>query len=128
MPGHSDACRASARRCAEIAEKTRTLDDRCEFLCFAASWQRLANEIECSERLITLIDELVASTPASEDADRTFDELTECHSSSLRRLATAMLSASHHFMADYFATPNEVEESGSSWVAAEFGPVKQGSE
>jgi len=31
-------------------------------------------------------------------------------------------------MADYFATPNEVEESGSSWVAAEFDSVKQGSE
>jgi len=114
MPGHSDACRANARRCAEIAEKTRTLNDRCEFLSFAASWQRLANEIDCNERLITLIDELVASTPASEDEDRKLDELTECHSSSLRRLSSAMLSVSHHFLADYFATPNELEESGSS--------------
>ena len=114
MPGHSDACRANARSCAEIAAKTRTPDDRCEFLSFAASWQRLANEIECSERLITLIDELVADTPASEDADRPFEELTECHSNSLRRLATAILSVSHHVMADYFAIPNEIEDPESS--------------
>ena len=77
MPSHIDACLASARRCSQIAKKTRTLDDRSEFLSFAASWLRLANEIESNERLIALIDELAASTPPSEEAAPKFDEFTK---------------------------------------------------
>lgn len=79
MPSYIDACLASARRCSQIATKTRTLDDRCEFLSFAASWLRLANEIEADERLIALIDGLAVRTPPSEEADPKFDELTKCH-------------------------------------------------
>jgi hypothetical protein len=77
MPGHSEACRASARRCFEVAETTRTLDDRCEFLGLAASWQRLANEIECNERLITLLDELTASNPTKKDTEGNLDGFKE---------------------------------------------------
>lgn len=116
MPSHIDACLASARLCSQIAKKTRTLDDRCEFLGFAASWLRLANEIEANERLIALIDGLAVSTPPSEEAAQKFDEPTESHLSSLRRLATTILSVSHHFMAD--EKPSEV-------AVDDFGPLEQ---
>jgi hypothetical protein len=115
MPSHIEACLASARRCSQIAKTTRTLDDRCEFLSFAASWQRLASEIESNQRLIALIDGLAARTPPGDEADPKFDELTKSHSSSVQRLATAILSVSHHFMAD------AVE------AVADCGPVKQSS-
>jgi hypothetical protein len=123
MPSYIDTCLASARRCSQIAKKTRTLDDRCEFLSFAASWLRLANEIAADERLIALIDGLAVRTPPSEEADPKFDELTKCDLSSLQRLATAILSVSHQFMAD---TRPEVEMLGSVEALTEFGPVKQG--
>ena len=117
MPSHIDACLASARRCSQIAKKTRTLDDRREFVSFAASWLRLANEIESNERLIALIDGLAVSTPPSEEADQKFDELTESHLGSLRRLARTILSVSHHFMAD--------QKLESQAAVGDFGPVKQ---
>lgn len=124
MPSHVDACRASAQRCSQIAKKTRAPDDRCEFLSFAASWLRLANEIESDERLIALIDGLAASTPASEQAAPKFDELATSPLSSLRQLATTMLSVSHRFMAD--AGLSEVETLGSEAVG-DFGPIKHSS-
>ena len=123
MPSHIDACLASARRCSQIAKKSRTLDDKCEFLSFVASWLRLANEIESNERLIALIDGLVVSTPLRQEADPKFDELTNSHLSSLRRLATTILSVSHHFMAD--ASPSQVDKLGSDETVGDFGPVKQ---
>jgi hypothetical protein len=109
MTPFADACRTSARHCAEIADKTCTLEDRSEFLSFAATWQRLANEIECNERLITLIDDLASSASANEDSGRKVGELTEYGAStnSLRRLATAILSVSNHYMA---ATADGIEE------------------
>jgi hypothetical protein len=97
MPTHVDACLANAHRCSQIAKRTRTPDDRREFLSFAASWLRLASEIESNERLIALIDGLAASTPP---ADPKLDELTKSHLSSVQRLAASILSVSHHFMAD----------------------------
>jgi len=115
MPSVSDACRANARHCTEIADTARTPDDRSEFLSFAASWQRLADEIESNERLVAFLDELAASTPAYENADRKLDGLAEYPKSkgSLRSLTTAILSISSHFIsshfvADHFATPDEV--------------------
>jgi hypothetical protein len=123
MPSHIDACLASARRCSQIAKKTRTPEHRCEFLSFAACWLRLANEIESDERLIALIDGLVA--PPSEQEDPKFDELTTSHLSSLRQLATTMLSVSHRFMAG--AGLSEVETLGSEAAVADFGPIKQSS-
>jgi hypothetical protein len=110
MTSLSDACRASARQCAEIANKTRSFEDRAEFLSYAASWQRLANEIESNERLVTLIDELASSTSSSEG--RKLDELTEYRTStnSLRRLAAVIVSVSNHNLA---ATADPLEESES---------------
>ena len=116
MPSLIDACFASARLCSQIAKTTRTLDDRCEFLSFAASWLRLANQIEADERLIALIDGLAVSTPPGEDADQ-IDELTESHLSSLQRLAATILSVSHHFMAD--------KKIGSEVGVGDFGLLKQ---
>jgi hypothetical protein len=99
MPSPIDTCLASARLCSQIARKTRTPDDRSEFLSLAASWRRLAGEIESDERLIALIDGLAASRPPRSEADPTLDEFGDSHLSSLRRLATTVLSASLHFMA-----------------------------
>jgi hypothetical protein len=121
MPSHLDACLASVRRCSQIAKKTRAPEDRREFLSFAASWLRLANEIESDERLIALIDGLAASVPPSEQAEPKFSELTTSHLSSLRQLATTMLSMSHRFMAD--AGLSEAETLGSEAVG-EFGLIK----
>ena len=111
MPSQVGACLASARHCSQIAKRTRTPDDRCEYLSFAASWRRLANETESNERLIALIDGLAASTPPSEAADPSLDELTKSHLSSIRRLATTILSMSHRFMTD--ASSSEAKELGS---------------
>jgi hypothetical protein len=100
MAQFADACRASAYRCAEIAATTSTAEDSCEFRTFAATWQRLAREIECSERLITLIDELGPHSSAGPKSDRDAVQLSEqkASASSLRRLATAILSVSQHYM------------------------------
>ena len=113
MPSPIDTCLASARLCSQIAKKTRTPDDRSEFLSLAASWQRLATEIESDERLIALIDGLAASTPPKSEADPNLDELGDSHLSSLRRLATTVLSASLHFLAAG-DNPSEVEEIGDA--------------
>ena len=109
MPSPIDTCLASARLCAQIAKKTHTPDDRSEFLGLAASWQRLATEIESDERLIALIDGLAATKPPRPKADPNLDELGDSHLSSLRRLATTVLSASLHFMAAG-DSPSEAEE------------------
>lgn len=113
MPSPIDTCLASARLCSQIAKRTRTSDDRSEFLSLAASWQRLANEIESDERLIALIDGLAASTPPRRESDPNLDELGDSHLSSLRRLATTVLSASLHFMAAG-DSPSETEEFGAA--------------
>jgi hypothetical protein len=96
----ADACRASAYRCAEIAATTSTAEDSCEFKTFAATWQRLAREIECSERLINLIDELGSHSSAGSKSAREAVQLPEqkANANSLRRLAIAILSVSHHYM------------------------------
>jgi hypothetical protein len=113
MPSPIDTCLASARLCSQIAKKTRTPDDKSEFLSLAASWHRLATEIESDERLIELIDGLAASTPPKSEADPNLDELGDSHLSSLRRLATTVLSASFQFLAAG-DSPSEVEEIGDA--------------
>jgi len=50
MSGQSEACRANALHCLDVADKAGTPEDKREFFDLAASWQRLANEIECAER------------------------------------------------------------------------------
>jgi hypothetical protein len=109
MPGHAEACRAHAIRCFEVADKTRAPEDRQEFLSFAESWERLADEIERNEFLIALIDELATKNLTNEDSQRELHEPTECQrpsTLSLRRLAAAVVSIS-----DQFATQaDEAEE------------------
>ena len=109
MPGHAEACRAHALHCFKVADKTRTPEDRQEFLSLAKSWERLADEIERNEFLIALIDELDTKNLTNEDSQRKLHEPTECQrpsTLSLRRLAAAVISVS-----DQFATQaNEVEE------------------
>jgi hypothetical protein len=106
MTSLADACRASARQCSEIADSTRTFEDRVAFLTYAASWQRLATEIESNERLLTLIDELASST----SRDRGVCELSEheANANSLRRLAAAIVSVSNHFLV---VTADPIEDS-----------------
>jgi hypothetical protein len=76
MADHSEACRANALRCFEVAEKTHAPEDRLEFIGFAESWERLAKEIERNQLLIMLIDELAASSRTN-DTQLEPDELTE---------------------------------------------------
>ena len=105
MSGHSEACRANARQCLEIAKKTRALDDSSEFLSFAETWERLAKEIESNERLVALIEGL-ASNLAAEDHGQQTDDLSDCDQAipqSLRRLTTAIVAATSHFVADHFS-------------------------
>ena len=84
MPADSETCRARALRCLEVAEKAPTPEDRREFLTFAESWERLANEIERNERFVTLIDELAAKNLTDEDTQRDSDELAECQRAGMR--------------------------------------------
>ena len=113
MTHFADACRASARRCAEIAATTSTMEDRCEFTNFAATWQRLAREIECNERLINLINELGSRTSAGPSSDMEVVRLSEqeANANGLRRLATSILSVSHHYLA---ALASNIEEPGAA--------------
>ena len=47
MQAHpADECRAHALHCVEVAQHAPTLDDRSDFLVFAETWYRLANEID----------------------------------------------------------------------------------
>jgi hypothetical protein len=113
MSSHSEVCRTNARHCLEIAHTTSTVEDTCEFLSLAGSWQRLATEIEHNERFIALIDKLAARNPTKADTEQeleeadTEQELEEFsdHSpvQSFQRLAAAIVSISSHFVADRFA-------------------------
>jgi hypothetical protein len=109
MPDDSETYRARALRCLEVAEKAPTPEDRREFLTFAESWERLANEIERSERFVTLIDELAAKNLTNENTQQESDELAECQRAgmqSLRRLAAIIVSIPGHFGTQ----PDEVGE------------------
>jgi uncharacterized protein Yka (UPF0111/DUF47 family) len=109
MPGHAEACRAHALHCFKVADKTRTPEDRQEFLSLAESWERLADEIERNEFLIALIDELATKNLTEEDSQRELHDPTKCqrpNTLSLRRLAAAIVSISDHLAPQ----ANEVEE------------------
>jgi len=111
MSGQSEACRANALRCFEVSEKTRTPEDRCEFLSFAACWERLANEIEHSERLVALLDQLVVNNDVQPEPDELAEHL-QSGTRSLRHLAAAIVSVSAHFVSDHFsARAEEFEDS-----------------
>ena len=104
MSSHSEVCRANAWHCLEIAHTTSTVEDTCEFLSLAGSWQRLATEIEHNERFIALIDKLAARNPTKADTEQELEEFSD-HSpvQSFQRLAAAIVSISSHFVADHFA-------------------------
>jgi hypothetical protein len=101
MPAHpADECRANALHCAEVAQHARTLDDRSNFLAFADTWYKLANEIDYSDRLVAFIDGLGVNDPTLGNAEA---EEIESGIRSLKRLTAAIVAISSSFMADELA-------------------------
>jgi hypothetical protein len=96
MSRQSEACVAHAARCVEVAEKTCGAEDRREFLTFADAWERLATEIEQSERLVAFLDELTTSASGTESS-----ELPQrSYAPPLRQLAAAIVAISDHVASD----------------------------
>jgi hypothetical protein len=94
MLSHSKTCHEHALHCLEVAENTHAPEDRCEFLSFAKSWERLASEIDQNERLVELIETLTTNASTEEDVELEKDGLGQYQQSgmqSLRRLATTIL-------------------------------------
>jgi hypothetical protein len=93
MSRHSEACVEHAVRCIEVARKTCTAEDRREFLSFADAWERLATEIEQSERLVAFLEELTAAAGEARFAERS--ELPQrSYTQPLRKLARAVVAIS----------------------------------
>jgi hypothetical protein len=95
MATQTEACRAHALRCAEVAQRAQTPEDRREFLKFAESWERLANEIEHNELLVQFIDGL-ATKPQPELPEPMKDQRA---TPSWRHLAAAIVSIPEHVAA-----------------------------
>ena len=103
----ADECRANALHCVEVAHQAHTLDDRSNFLAFAETWYKLANEIDYSDRLVAFIDGLGVREPTLE---KTESEI-ESGIRSLRRLTAAIVAISSSFMADQLAAgPSDASE------------------
>ena len=99
MSRHAKSCVAHAARCMEVAEKACTDEDRREFSSFADAWDKLAIEIELSERLVAFIDEL--STNIDADAVLEGSEPPRrSYTQPLRQLAAAMVAISDHVASD----------------------------
>ena len=101
MQAHpADECRANALHCVEVAQHAHTLDDRSNFLAFAETWYKLANEIDYSDRLVAFIDGLGVREPTLG-----VKEVEEIESGirSLKRLTAAIVAISFSFMADQLA-------------------------
>lgn len=80
-------------RCIEVARKTCTAEDRREFLSFADAWERLATEIEQSERLVAFLEELTAAAGEARFVERS--ELPQrSYTQPLRKLARAVVAIS----------------------------------
>ena len=104
----ADECRANALPCVEVAQQAHTLDDRSNFLAFAETWYKLANEIDYSDRLVAFIDELGVKEPTLENTEA---EEIESGIRSLRRLTTAIVAISSSFIADQLAAgPSDASE------------------
>jgi hypothetical protein len=101
MPGaHSaDECRFHALHCIQVADHARTVEDRSDFLAFAETWYKLANEIDSSDRLIAFIDGLGVSEPMTEKAESEIESGLR----SLRRLTAAIVAVSACLMTGPFA-------------------------
>jgi len=103
MQAHAaDECRSNALHCVDVAEHAHTPDDRSDFLAFAESWYRLADEIDSSNRLIAFIDYLAGSKPTI--ANTQPDEM-ESGVRSLKRLTAAIAAISSSLMAGQLASP-----------------------
>ncbi len=99
MQAHlADECRANALHCVEVANHAPTQDDRSEFLAFAESWYRLADEIDISSRLVAFIDGLPAVAMGNTEAEE-----LEFGIRSLKRLTAAIVAISSSFLADQLA-------------------------
>ena len=85
-------CRNNALHCVAVAQHAHTLDDRSDFLTFAESWYRLADEIDISNRLIAFIDSLPVNKPTT--ANTQPEEKTESGTRSLKRLTEAIVAIS----------------------------------
>ena len=96
----ADECRANALHSVEVAQQAHTLDDRSNFLAFAETWYKLANEIDYSDRLVAFIDGLGVKEPTLVTTEA---EEIESGIRSLRRLTAAIVAISSSFMADQLA-------------------------
>lgn len=101
MPAaHSaDECRFHALHCVQVADHAKTLEDRSDFLAFAETWYKLANEIDSSDRLVAFIDGLGVCEQMTEKNESEIASGLR----SLRRLTAAIVAVSACFMTGPFA-------------------------
>jgi hypothetical protein len=99
MSRHAESCVAHAARCMEVAAKACTDEDRREFLSFADAWDKLAIEIELSERLVAFIDELATNIDADAVPEGS-EPPRRSYTQPLRQLAAAMVAISDHVASD----------------------------
>ena len=111
MQAHpADECRSNALHCVDVAEHAHTPGDRSDFLAFAESWYRLADEIDYSNRLIAFIDGLAGRKPAIAS---TQPEEMELGVQSLKWLTAAIVDISSSLMAGQLAAGSQVRHSRS---------------
>ncbi len=97
MSRHSEACVTHAALCIDVAEKTCSAEDRREFLTFADAWERLATEIEQSERLVSFIDGLNMS---ADTVLETGEFKPRSNTEPLRQLVAAIVALSDRVASD----------------------------
>ena len=106
MQAHpADQCRTNALHCVDVAEHAYTPDDRSDFLAFAESWRRLADEIDYSNRLIAFIDGLAGSKPTRAN---TQPEELESGVRSLKRLTGGIVGICCCLMAGQLVGDSQV--------------------
>lgn len=101
MQAHpADECRVNASYCVEVAQLAPTPDDRSDFIAFAETWYKLANEIDYSDRLVAFIDGLGVreATIGNEGTDE-----IESGIGSLRRLIASIIAVTSSFVAGQLA-------------------------
>jgi hypothetical protein len=91
MSKHAEACVAYAALCLDVAEKTSSAEDRREFLSFADAWEKLAKEIEQSERLAAFLNELSVTDDSAPDGSAVEQP---SHTQPLRQLTAAIVAIS----------------------------------
>ena len=63
MPGDPRQCRLNAARCLALAKRVRKPEARQVFTEMAATWKRLAAEMECDQTLFQAISEMEFGEP-----------------------------------------------------------------